>query len=172
MSFVPVEFWTPGGSSTPLFTADHLDVPLDFEATVAAGSMLGTTALQIFNETVSVPWAVMKWTEFYKHESCGKCSPCREGTGWMLRLVERIEAGQGTEKDMETLAQVCDSIAGKTVCAFGDAAMTPPSVNMAKWRAEFEYHIREKRCWKSVAGTFEEAQARSGAKASSPAARP
>ena len=93
---IPLKFWTPGGSSTPLFTAEHLDVPLDFEGAAGAGSMLGTTAVQIFNETVSVPWAVMKWTEFYKHESCGKCTPCREGTYWLLQILERMVHGEGT----------------------------------------------------------------------------
>ena len=87
---IALKFWTPGGSSTPLFTAAHLDVPLDFEGAAAAGSMLGTTALMIFNETVSVPWAVMKWTEFYRHESCGKCTPCREGTYWLELTLQRM----------------------------------------------------------------------------------
>ena len=77
--------------------------------------MLGTTALQIFNETVSVPWAVMKWTEFYKHESCGKCTPCREGTYWLLQILERMVHHQGTEADIETLLDICDNILGRSV---------------------------------------------------------
>ncbi|MGH3615072.1 MAG: NADH-quinone oxidoreductase subunit NuoF, partial [Pseudonocardia sp.] len=107
---IPLKFWTPGGSSTPLFTVDHLDTPLDFEGAAAAGSMLGTTAVMVFNETVSVPWAVMKWTEFYKHESCGKCTPCREGTYWLLQILERMVHGEGTEADVDTMVDICDNI--------------------------------------------------------------
>jgi NADH-quinone oxidoreductase subunit F len=149
----------PGGSSTPMLTPDEIDVNMDFDSFAKIKTLLGSAGTIAVDDSVCIVWLTERLTYFYKQESCGKCSPCREGTGWMLRLVSRIEAGEGTPKDLETLAQVCDSIAGKTVCAFGDAAMTPPSVNMAKWRAEFEYHIREKRCWKSVAKTFEEAQA-------------
>ena len=122
---IPLKFWTPGGSSTPLFTAEHLDVPLDFEGAAAAGSMLGTTAVQVFNETVSVPWAVMKWTEFYKHESCGKCTPCREGTYWLLQILERMVRHEGTEVDIETMLDVCDNILGRAFCALGDGGDEP-----------------------------------------------
>ena len=87
---IPLKFFTPGGSSTPIFTTAQLDVPLSFDDVAAAGSMLGTTALMCFNETVSVPWAVWKWLEFYKHESCGKCTPCREGTGWLVQILSLI----------------------------------------------------------------------------------
>jgi NADH-quinone oxidoreductase subunit F len=86
-----LKFWTPGGSSTPLLTAEHLDLPLDYEAVGAAGSMLGTRALQIFDETTCVVRAVLRWTEFYKHESCGKCTPCREGTWWLVQTLARLE---------------------------------------------------------------------------------
>ena len=90
-----LKFWTPGGSSTPLLTTEHLDVPLDFEGVGAAGSMLGTRALQIFDETTCVVRAVLRWTEFYKHESCGKCTPCREGTWWLVQTLARLEKGAG-----------------------------------------------------------------------------
>ena len=90
-----LKFWTPGGSSTPLLTAEHLDVPLDYEGVGAAGSMLGTRALQIFDETTCVVRAVLRWTEFYKHESCGKCTPCREGTWWLVQTLARLEKGAG-----------------------------------------------------------------------------
>src|ERR671921_143105 len=86
-----LKFWTPGGSSTPLLTDEHLDVPLDFEGVGAAGSMLGTRALQLFDETTCVVRAVLRWTEFYKHESCGKCTPCREGTWWLTQTMARLE---------------------------------------------------------------------------------
>ena len=134
---IPLKFWTPGGSSTPLFTAEHIDVPLDFEGAAAAGSMLGTTALQIFNETVSVPWAVMKWTEFYKHESCGKCTPCREGTYWLLQILERMLHHEGTPADVETLLDVCDNILGRSFCALGDGATSPITSGIKYFRQEF-----------------------------------
>ncbi|MDI2029126.1 NADH-quinone oxidoreductase subunit NuoF [Saccharopolyspora sp. TS4A08] len=134
---VPLKFWTPGGSSTPLFTADHLDVPLDFEGAAEAGSMLGTTAVQVFNETVSVPWAVMKWTQFYEHESCGKCTPCREGTYWMAQVLERMVDGHGTEEDIDTLLDVCDNIFGRSFCALGDGAVSPITSGIKYFREEF-----------------------------------
>ena len=87
--------------------------------------MLGTTALQIFNETVSMPWAVMRWTEFYKHESCGKCTPCREGTYWLLQILERMLHHEGTPADLETLLDICDNILGRSFCALGDGATSP-----------------------------------------------
>ncbi|MEV0676530.1 NADH-quinone oxidoreductase subunit NuoF [Actinosynnema sp. NPDC050436] len=134
---VPLKFWTPGGSSTPLFTAEHLDVPLDFEGAAEAGSMLGTTALQIFNETVSVPWAVMKWTEFYKHESCGKCTPCREGTYWLVQILQRMNRNEGTAGDIETLLDICDNILGRSFCALGDGAVSPITSGIKYFKDEF-----------------------------------
>jgi NADH-quinone oxidoreductase subunit F len=134
---IPLKFWTPGGSSTPLFTADHLDVPLDFERVVEEGSMLGTTALQIFNETVSVPWAVMKWTQFYEHESCGKCTPCREGTFWLTQILERMVEGKGTESDIENMLDICDNILGRSFCALGDGAVSPITSGIKYFRNEF-----------------------------------
>ncbi|SNR70009.1 NADH dehydrogenase subunit F [Haloechinothrix alba] len=134
---IPLKFWTPGGSSTPLFTAEHLDVPLDFEGAAEAGSMLGTTALMIFNETVSVPWAVMKWTQFYRHESCGKCTPCREGTYWLAQILERMVDGRGTEEDIETLLDVCDNVLGRSFCALGDGAVSPITSGIQYFRSEF-----------------------------------
>src|SRR3954469_16252077 len=134
---IPLKFWTPGGSSTPLFTAEHLDVPLDFEGAAAAGSMLGTTAVQVFNETVSVPWAVMKWTEFYKHESCGKCTPCREGTYWLLQILERMVHHEGTPADVDTMLDICDNILGRSFCALGDGAVSPITSGIKYFRQEF-----------------------------------
>src|SRR5689334_10860584 len=120
-----LKFWTPGGSSTPIFTAEHLDVPLDYEGVGAAGSMLGTKALQIFDETTCVVRAVLRWTEFYKHESCGKCTPCREGTWWLVQVLARLEQGIGTEADLEQLLDQCDNILGRSFCALGDGATSP-----------------------------------------------
>ncbi|MGI8308672.1 NADH-quinone oxidoreductase subunit NuoF [Saccharopolyspora hattusasensis] len=134
---IPLKFWTPGGSSTPMFTAEHLDVPLDFEGAAEAGSMLGTTAVMVFNETVSVPWAVMKWTQFYEHESCGKCTPCREGTYWLAQVLERMVDGCGTEEDIDTLLDVCDNIFGRSFCALGDGAVSPIVSGIKYFREEF-----------------------------------
>ncbi len=134
---VPLKFWTPGGSSTPLLTAEHLDVPLDFEGTAEVGSMLGTTAIMVFNETVSVPWAVMKWTEFYKHESCGKCTPCREGTYWLTLILQRMVRREGTPSDVDTMLDVCDNILGRSFCALGDGAASPIMSGIKYFRQEF-----------------------------------
>ena len=135
---IPLKFFTPGGSSTPIFTPQHLDVPLSFDDVAAAGSMLGTTALMCFNETVSVPWAVWKWFEFYKHESCGKCTPCREGTGWLVQILRRVVTGTGTMADLDTLADAAGNIAGRSFCALGDAAATPILSSFKYFRGEFE----------------------------------
>jgi NADH-quinone oxidoreductase subunit F len=135
---IPLKFWTPGGSSTPLFTAEHLDVPLSFDDVAAAGSMLGTTALMIFNETVSVPWAVMKWLEFYKHESCGKCTPCREGTFWLVEVLRRIVSGHGTLDDIDTIDDAAANIFGRAFCALGDGAATPVTSSLKYFRDEYE----------------------------------
>ncbi|NHN55264.1 NADH-quinone oxidoreductase subunit NuoF [Calidifontibacter sp. DB0510] len=133
-----LKFWTPGGSSTPIFTAEHLDVPLDFESVAAAGSMLGTRALQIFDETVSVVRAVSRWIDFYAHESCGKCTPCREGTFWLKQIMTRLEHGQGTQGDIDTLLDVCDNILGRSFCALGDGATSPVTSAVQYFREEFE----------------------------------
>lgn len=133
-----LKFWTPGGSSTPIFTAEHLDVPLTYDDVAAAGSMLGTRALQVFDETVSVVKAVSRWTQFYKHESCGKCTPCREGTFWLTQVLGRLEAGQGQQGDIELLLDLCDNILGKAFCALGDGATSPITSAVKYFREEFE----------------------------------
>jgi NADH-quinone oxidoreductase subunit F len=150
----------PGGSSTPVLTASELDVAMDFDSVAKAGSMLGSAGTIVMDDTTCMVWMATNLTYFYKHESCGKCSPCREGTGWMLRLLERMEAGEAEASDLDLLLKVADSIGGKTVCPFGDAAIAPPQSTLSKFRAEFEYHVREKQCWRRVAPTFEEAAAR------------
>jgi NADH-quinone oxidoreductase subunit F len=141
-----VKFWTPGGSSTPLFTEEHLDVPLDYEGVSAAGSMLGTKALQIFDDTTCVVRAVLRWTEFYAHESCGKCTPCREGTYWLVQLLQRIEAGRGTESDLDKLLDISDTINGKSFCALGDGAASPIISSLKYFREEFIDHLRLDGC--------------------------
>ena len=137
-----VKFWTPGGSSTPILSAEHLDVPLDYEAVAAAGSMLGTKALQVFDQTTSVVRCVLRWTEFYKHESCGKCTPCREGTWWMTQVLQRLDAGAGRDGDIELLLDLCDNILGRSFCALGDGATSPITSAIQYFRNEFEAGMR------------------------------
>lgn len=141
-----LKFWTPGGSSTPLLTAEHLDIALDFEGVGAVGSMLGTRALQIFDETVCVVRAVLRWTEFYKHESCGKCTPCREGTWWLVQALTRLENGQGSEADLDQLLDQCDNILGRSFCALGDGATSPISSSIAHFREEYLAHLSHGGC--------------------------
>jgi NADH-quinone oxidoreductase subunit F len=141
-----LKFWTPGGSSTPIFTDEHLDVPLDFEGVGKAGSMLGTRALQIFDDTTCVVRATLRWTEFYQHESCGKCTPCREGTYWMVRVLDRLDRGQGTEEDLDKLLDICDNILGRAFCAFGDGAISPVVSSIKYFRDEFIEHFKRGGC--------------------------
>jgi NADH-quinone oxidoreductase subunit F len=141
-----LKFWTPGGSSTPILTAEHLDVPLDFEAVGSVGSMLGTKALQIFDDTTCVVRAVLRWTEFYKHESCGKCTPCREGTWWLVQALERLEHGEGAESDLEMLVDLCDNILGRSFCALGDGATSPITSSIQYFRDEYIAHLTLGRC--------------------------
>jgi NADH-quinone oxidoreductase subunit F len=136
-----LKFWTPGGSSTPLLTAEHLDVPLDYENMAKAGSMLGTKALQIFDETTCVVRAVRRWTQFYAHESCGKCTPCREGTYWLAQIYERLESGEGERADIDKLLDISDTIFGKSFCALGDGAASPVLSSIKYFRDEYEAHL-------------------------------
>jgi NADH-quinone oxidoreductase subunit F len=141
-----LKFWTPGGSSTPILTAEHLDVPLDFESVGQAGSMLGTRALQIFDDTTCVVRAVLRWTEFYKHESCGKCTPCREGTWWLVQTLARLERGDGNEDDLDMLLDLCDNIVGRAFCALADGAAAPITSSLEYFRDEYVEHLRQAGC--------------------------
>ncbi len=141
-----LKFWTPGGSSTPLLTEEHLDVPLDFEGVGEAGSMLGTRALQIFDETTCVVRAVLRWTEFYKHESCGKCTPCREGTWWLVQVLARLEKGEGSESDLDLLLDQCDNIMGRSFCALADGAVSPIASSIQYFREEYLAHLTRGGC--------------------------
>jgi NADH-quinone oxidoreductase subunit F len=141
-----LKFWTPGGSSTPLLTAEHLDVPLDFEGVAGVGSMLGTRAIQLFDETTCVVRAVLRWTEFYKHESCGKCTPCREGTWWLVQTLASLERGQGSESDLDLLLDQCDNILGRSFCALGDGATSPISSSIGYFRDEYLAHLTHGGC--------------------------
>ena len=141
-----LKFWTPGGSSTPIFTDAHLDVPLDYEGVAAAGSMLGTKALQIFDETTCIVRAVLRWTEFYKHESCGKCTPCREGTWWLVQVLKDLEAGKGIEADLDKLLDLCDNIMGRSFCALADGAASPIISSLKYFRQEYLDHLAAGQC--------------------------
>jgi len=141
-----LKFWTPGGSSTPMLTAEHLDVPLDFESVGAAGSMLGTRAIQLFDETTCIVRAVLRWTEFYKHESCGKCTPCREGTWWLVQTLTRLERGNGTPEDLDQLLDQCDNILGRSFCALADGATSPITSSIEYFRDEFLAHAAAGGC--------------------------
>ncbi len=133
-----LKFWTPGGSSTPILTPEHLDVPLDYEGMASVKSMLGTKALQIFDETTSVVRTTLRWVEFYKHESCGKCTPCREGNWWLVQLLKKFEAGQAEDGDVDKLLDICDDIGGKSFCALADGAVACVTSAVRHFRSEFE----------------------------------
>ena len=141
-----LKFWTPGGSSTPLLTAEHLDLPLDFDTVVKAGSMNGTSAIMIFDEDDCVVRATQKWSEFYKHESCGKCTPCREGTYWYVGIYDRLESGDATEEDLATLLDLSDNILGRSFCALGDGATSPVSSSIQYFRDEYMRHVEGHGC--------------------------
>jgi len=136
-----LKFWTPGGSSTPLLTAEHLDTPMDFEAMAAAGTMLGTTAVQIFSDQDDVVYATYRWIEFYHHESCGKCTPCREGNYWMAQILHRILSGQGTHEDLDTLLDSCDNLLGRSFCALGDGATSPVTSSIQYFKQDYLDYI-------------------------------
>ena len=141
-----LKFWTPGGSSTPILTEEHLDMPLDYESVGAAGSMLGTRGLEIFDETTCAVRAALRWTEFYEHESCGKCTPCREGTYWMRQLLEDLEAGKGSEEDVARLLDINDSMVGRVFCALGDTAGSPAVSTIKYFRDEYLEHQKRGGC--------------------------
>jgi NADH-quinone oxidoreductase subunit F len=133
-----LKFWTPGGSSTPILTPENLDVPLDYEGMAGAGTMLGTKALQLFDETTSVVRTTLRWAEFYKHESCGKCTPCREGNWWMVQMLRKFEAGQAAVGDVDKLLDVASNIGGKSFCALADGAVACVTSAVRHFRSEFE----------------------------------
>jgi len=136
----------PGGSSVPLLLPDQLDTPASFDAIQKAGSLLGSAGLIVLDDTVCMVWLAMNLLHFYRHESCGKCTPCREGCDWLYKLLQRIERGEGQDKDLDLLFGVANNITGKTLCAFGDAAATPVLTTMKLFRHEYEAHVREGRC--------------------------
>ncbi len=137
----------PGGSSAPVLPGDvMMECTMDYDSISKAGSMLGSGAVIIMDETVCMVKALDRLSYFYHEESCGQCTPCREGTGWLYRVVHRIENGQGRPEDLDLLTSVSDNICGRTICALGDAAAFPVKSFVKHFRSEFEYHIENKKC--------------------------
>ncbi|MFZ2163604.1 MAG: NADH-quinone oxidoreductase subunit NuoF [Sideroxyarcus sp.] len=137
----------PGGSSMPVLPAEiMMDVNMDFDSLQKAGSYLGSGAIIVMDDTTCMVKALERLSYFYYEESCGQCTPCREGTGWLYRIIHRIEHGEGRPEDLDLLLDLCNNIAGRTICALGDAAAWPVQGMLKHYRKEFEYHIEHKRC--------------------------
>ena len=142
----PVKAVIPGGASCPVLRGDEIDIPMDFDSLTRAGSLFGTGTPVVMDDTACMVRAAWITARFFAHESCGQCTPCREGTGWLERLLWKIEEGRGEEKDLDILLNITDQIEGNTICALGDAAAWPARGFAKKYRDEFLQHIREKRC--------------------------
>jgi NADH-quinone oxidoreductase subunit F len=140
-----VKCWFPGGSSAPVLTAEDLDVPYDFDSLAKAGSMLGSGAIIVVDDSTPIVELAMKLAKFYRHESCGKCTPCREGTNWTVKMLERIDSGEATPMDLDIMASVQEHIIGNCLCVLGDAMAMPIGSMIAKFRPEFEAHIESRR---------------------------
>ncbi len=140
-----VKLWFPGGSSSPVLTPAELDLPYDFDSMAKAGSMLGSGAIIVVDDSISVVDVALKLARFYRHESCGKCTPCREGTNWTVKMLQRVEAGDATPMDLDIIASVQEQIMGNCLCVLGDAMAMPVSSMVAKFRGEFEAHIEARR---------------------------
>jgi NADH-quinone oxidoreductase subunit F len=138
--------WTPGGSSTPYLTADHLDTPMDFDSVAAAGSLMGTKAMIVLDETDCVVDATLRFTQFYAHESCGKCTNCREGTWWASRILQRVELGSGRAEDIDLVNEVASNMLFRSFCALADGAASPINSSIKFFRDEYEEHVRLGRC--------------------------
>ena len=141
----------PGGSSAPVLPAQvMMDCTMDYDSIAKAGSMLGSGAVIVMDETRCMVKSLLRLSYFYQHESCGQCTPCREGTGWLWRMVQRIEHGEGRPEDLAMLDNVAENIMGRTICALGDAAAMPVRAMLKHFRDEFAYHIEHKTCQVSV----------------------
>src|SRR5438105_774422 len=151
-----IKCWFPGGSSAPVLTAADLDVPYDFDSVGKAGSMLGSGAIIVVDDSTPILDVAMKVAKFYRHESCGKCTPCREGTSWTVEMLERIDSGEATPMDLDIMASVQEHIIGNCLCVLGDAMAMPIGSMIEKFRAELEGHIesaRERRALGALAGS-------------------
>jgi NADH-quinone oxidoreductase subunit F len=140
-----VKAWYPGGSSAPVLGPEELDLPYSFEALADAGSMLGSGAIIVADETVSIPHMALRTARFYHHESCGKCTPCREGTNWTVKMLERVVRGEATPMDLDIIASVQENIIGHCLCVLGDAMAMPVASMVKRWRGEFEEAISRAR---------------------------
>jgi NADH-quinone oxidoreductase subunit F len=140
-----VKCWFPGGSSSPVLKAEDLDLPYDFDSMAKAGSMLGSGAIIVVDETTPILDVALKTAKFYRHESCGKCTPCREGTNWTVTMLERIDSGEATPMDLEIMASVQEHIIGNCLCVLGDAMAMPIGSMIAKFKDEFEAHMETAR---------------------------
>jgi NADH-quinone oxidoreductase subunit F len=140
-----IKFWFPGGSSSPVLTKDDLDIPYDFDSMAKAGSMLGSGAVIVIDDSHTVLEVAMKVAKFYAHESCGKCVPCREGTNWTVKMLERIQSGEATPMDLDIMASVQEQIIGNCLCVLGDAMAMPIGSMVEKFRSELEDEIEAAR---------------------------
>ena len=147
-----VKCWFPGGSSSPVLTAADLDVPYDFNSMAQAGSMLGSGAIIVVDDSTPILDVAMKVAKFYRHESCGKCTPCREGTNWTVKMLERIDSGEATPMDLEIMASVQEHIIGNCLCVLGDAMAMPIGSMIAKFKDEFEAHMESARIRRGLNG--------------------
>jgi NADH-quinone oxidoreductase subunit F len=136
----------PGGASAPMFTPDEIDIPLTFDAVMKAGSMLGSAGIIVLDDSVCIVDAVWRLSKFFAHESCGQCTPCREGTNWMESILDRLERGEGRPQDADLLLDMSDNIGGKSLCALGDAAIGPVISSVNKFRNEYLHHVEHKTC--------------------------
>jgi NADH-quinone oxidoreductase subunit F len=150
-----VKLWFPGGSSSPVLTGDDLDLAYDFDTMAKAGSMLGSGAIIVVDDSTSVVDVALKTAKFYRHESCGKCTPCREGTNWTVKMLERIDSGEATPMDLDIMAAVQENIIGNCLCVLGDAMAMPIGSMIAKFREEFEAHIEAARARNELTTTDE-----------------
>ncbi|HEY3828784.1 MAG TPA: NADH-quinone oxidoreductase subunit NuoF [Solirubrobacteraceae bacterium] len=148
-----IKCWFPGGSSSPVLTADDLDVPYDFDSLAKAGTMLGSGAIIVADDQTPIIDIALKVAKFYRHESCGKCTPCREGTNWTVKMLQRIDAGEATPMDLDIMASVQEHIMGNCLCVLGDAMAMPIGSLIAKFRPEFEAHMEAARLRAVAAGT-------------------
>jgi NADH-quinone oxidoreductase subunit F len=145
-----IKCWFPGGSSAPVLLPEDLDLPYDFEHMAQAGSMLGSGAIIVVDDETPIVELCLRLAEFYRHESCGKCTPCREGTNWTVKMLERIDRGEATPMDIEIMAQVQSNIIGNCLCVLGDAMAMPVGSMIEKFRPEFEEHMERARASRGV----------------------
>jgi NADH-quinone oxidoreductase subunit F len=136
----------PGGASAPMLTPDEIDLPLNFDALMKAGSMLGSAGIIVLDESVCIVDAVWRLSKFFAHESCGQCTPCREGTNWLESILDRLERGNGRPQDADLLLDMSENIGGKSLCALGDAAIGPVISSVRKFRDEYLHHVEHKAC--------------------------